>query len=328
MRLDLDSLQKVRRQLEEARRVLVISHTRPDGDAIGSVLGLGPALTSAGKQVHMILADGVPGNFQHLEGSSQVRHYPSGEYDTICVVDCSDLERTGKVLNGYGQPDINIDHHITNLNYAKINLVDSKAVSTTEILVEILPVLGLSLDHSVAAALLTGLITDTIGFRTSNMTPKALRLAADLTEMGLDLPDLYRRALVARSLGEARLWGVGLSQLEYLEGIVWTSITLEDRRQIGYAGLDDADLVNVLSDIDSVDIALIFLEQPNERVKVSWRSQPGFDVSQVALGFGGGGHPNASGAEIQGAIEDVRSAVLEATRPIIMEKVLASNISR
>ncbi|HEX7973100.1 MAG TPA: DHHA1 domain-containing protein, partial [Anaerolineales bacterium] len=172
----------------------------------------------------------------------------------------------------------------------------------------------------VAAALLTGLITDTLGFRTSNMNPRALRLAADLMEQGVDLPELYRQALFQRSFEATRYWGYGLRQLQREGRLAWTSLTQADRQAVGYPGRDDADLINILSSIEDVDVVVIFVEQPNQHVKVSWRAQPGFDVSQVALSFGGGGHPAASGADVSGSIEEVRPRVLDSTRLVVSKQ--------
>lgn len=307
----------VSQKFKAAEKILVVSHIRPDGDAVGSALGLGLSLQLSGKQVQMVLSDGVPPSFRHLPDVDQLRHHPEGEFDLICVVDCSDIQRTGNALEGYPQPDLNIDHHITNLRFARINLVDPQAVATAEILTELIQAIGLPMPPSVAAAFLTGIITDTLGFRTSNIKPDTLRLAAKLMETGVDMPELYRRALITRSFEATRFWGAGLSTLEREDRMVWATLSMDDRKAAGYNGRDDADLINVLASIEDADIALIFVEQPNHHVKVSWRAQPGFDVSQVALKFGGGGHPPASGADITGDLVDVQSRVLEATRILL-----------
>jgi phosphoesterase RecJ-like protein len=156
------------------------------------------------------------------------------------------------------------------------------------------------------------------------MTPKALRLAASLMEMGVDLPDLYQRALVSRSYEAMRLWGAGLSKLEHNGRMVWTTLTLTDRADIHYPGRDDADLINMLVNVEGAEVAIIFLEQPDGRVKVSWRAQPGIDVSRLALNHGGGGHSAASGAEIQGNLDEVRSTVLNETRELLGEEHFVS----
>lgn len=304
---------KIRELLTNANQILVVSHIRPDGDAVGSLLGLGLALQAAGKQVQMVLADGVPQNFRHLPGSNLIKRQAKGEFDCIAVVDCSDLQRTGDALKDRS-PDLNIDHHITNLNFADINLVNPEAVATCAILAQHLPDWGFAIVPDVASALLTGIISDTLGFRTSNVTPDALRQAASLMELGANLPELYNLALVGRSYEATRYWGQGLGKVQRDGALIWTTLTLEDRKLAAYPGNDDADLVNLLATIDNSEIVVMFVEQNSNRVKVSWRAQPGYDVSQIALQFGGGGHPAAAGAEIAGNLEEVQKQVLQVTR--------------
>ncbi len=298
---------------QRSQRILIMSHVRPDGDAVGSVLGLGLALQAVGKEVQMVLVDGVPSSFRHLFGSDQIGRKKSGEYDLTVVVDCSDLQRTGNVLNGKA-PDLNIDHHVTNLNFASVNLVVPGAVATCSILTEYLPKWNLPITPAVAEALLTGIVADTLGFRTSNVTPDALRQSADLMDIGANLSQLYHQALVRRSYAAARYWGQGLIKLQHESRLVWTALTLEDRIAANYPGNDDADLVNIISAIDESDVSVIFVEQKGDRVKVSWRAEPGWDVSTIALEFGGGGHAAAAGADIVGNLETVIERVLLATR--------------
>lgn len=305
-------IQAIGEAFSQAKRVLIVSHIRPDGDAIGATMGLGLALQAVGKTVQMVLADGLPRSFRFLKGSDQVHHRVKQDFDLSVVLDCSDLLRTGGVLADR-QPDINIDHHITNLNFARLNLVMPGAVATSAILAEFLPEWGFEVNTDIANALLTGIVSDTLGFRTSNMTAQALYLAGGLVEHGADLPDLYNQALVRRSYEGALYWGQGLTRLNRKDRLIWTSLTLEDRLKAGYTGNDDADLINVLSTVDDTDIAVIFVEQKEGRVKVSWRAQPGVDVSQIAFQFGGGGHAAASGAEIPGSLEEVQGKVLQAT---------------
>jgi phosphoesterase RecJ-like protein len=149
------------------------------------------------------------------------------------------------------------------------------------------------------------------------MSPNTLRVAADLFEVGANLPELYDKALLSRSFKAARYWGSGLSSLKLEDRLLWTQLTLEDRLAASYPGRDDADLINVLQTVEDADVFVIFIEQSPDSVKVSWRARPGFDVSQVALQFGGGGHKPAAGAEIQGSIDEVVAEVLTATRPLL-----------
>jgi len=311
------SIATLKAKIDAASRILIVSHLRPDGDAVGSLLGLGLFLQGMGKDVNMVLEDGVPTIFHHLEGSDQIYKEPIGIYDLMIVLDCSDISRVGDVLDEYGRPDVNIDHHPTNTFFAHLNIVDPKAVATAEMLVDLLAVFNTPLTQEIAASLLTGIIMDTLGFRTSNITPKALRMAAALQEAGADLPTLYRKALIQRSYEALQYWGAGLSKMERDGRLIWTTLSLEDRHKIGYPGRDDADLVNVLSSVEDMDICVIFIEQSDGTVKVSWRAKLGFDVSAVAIQFEGGGHKPAAGATIQGQLDSVKEDVLKATRKLL-----------
>jgi phosphoesterase RecJ-like protein len=232
----------------------------------------------------------------------------------IIVVDSSDIERIGEVLDEYGEPDVNIDHHPTNTQFAKLNLVQDSAVATAEIIYDLALALSYPITLPVAEALLTGLVTDSLGFRTSNSTARTLLIAADLMERGANLQELYQKALLEKSIEAVRYWGQGLSRIQKEDRLVWTSLTLEDRVQANYPGRDDADLVNILSRIKDTDVCVVFVEQSDGTVKISWRAKPGFNVAQIATQFGGGGHKPAAGAEIKGDLARVEQDVLEATR--------------
>jgi bifunctional oligoribonuclease and PAP phosphatase NrnA len=313
-------LSAIGEKLHQSQNIMILTHLRPDGDAIGSLLGLGLSLQAAGKSVQMVSVDGVPAAFRHLAGSDKIVKRADGNFDLLIVVDCSDPDRVGNPLEGLRQPDISIDHHITNLNFAFLNLIETEAAATAEIIARCLPAWGFPVSVGVSDALLTGLISDTIGFRTSNVTGQVLRTAADLVEAGSNLANLYRKALLQKSYTAARYWGAGLSNLMVEDGIVWTTLTLADRKTANYPGRDDADLINMLSYLNEAEVAIVFIEQSDNVVKVSWRAQNGKDVSQVALRFGGGGHRAAAGAEVTGLLPDVQLQVLNATREIFFQE--------
>ena len=308
----------IKARLETSKNIIIASHVRPDGDAIGSLLGLGLALQNAGKSVQMVLVDGVPASFKHLEGSDLIVTVPSGKHDTFITVDSADFKRTGKVFENFSQPDINIDHHKTNERFGKLNLIEAEEVATAAILTNHLREWGYEITKPIADSLLTGIITDTLGFRTSNTNPSALRLCATLMETGADMPDLYMRSLVKKSFPAARYWGAGLSSMEQQNGIVWGTLTVEDRKKAGYSGNDDADLINMISAIDGNKVGMIFVEQTDQHVKISWRSlEPGVDVSPIAKHFKGGGHAAAAGADIPGSLQDIQPLVLKTTREML-----------
>jgi len=313
-----DLQKKIRGRIQAAQRVLVTSHVRPDGDAIGSSLAITLALLDAGKQVQVVLSDGLPANFKHLPGADMIRTKADGEFDLIISVDCSDLKRIGDALDGYHSPDIIIDHHVTTEAFGTLNLVEPEAVATASVLTRHMREWGLTITTPIAANLITGLVTDTLGFRTSNTTPESLRQAADLMELGVDMSTLYYRSLVRRTFVEAKYWGAGLTSLERADGIIWATLTLADRKISGYTGKDDADLINIVSSIDDAEIAIMFVEQNAGTTKISWRGlKPQIDVSQIARQYKGGGHKAASGAELSGSLAEVRERVLAATRKIL-----------
>src|SRR5215212_8626426 len=309
----------INERLDKSKNIVIASHIRPDGDAIGSLLGLGLALRDVGKSVQMVLVDGVPASFKHLDGSDLIVTAPSGEHDTFITVDSADFKRTGKIFENFGQPDINIDHHKTNEKFGKLNLIEAEEVATAAILTNHLREWGYKITKPIAAALLTGIITDTLGFRTSNTNPSALRLCAMLMETGVDMTDLYMKSLVKKTFPAARYWGAGLSHLEQKNGIVWSTLTMEDRKKSGYGGNDDADLINMISAIEGNKVGMVFVEQNDHHVKISWRAlEPGIDVSQVAKHFTGGGHAAAAGADITGTLSEIQPLVLKTTQEMLL----------
>jgi phosphoesterase RecJ-like protein len=307
----------IRRRLEDAQSVAIVSHIRADGDAVGSLLGLGIALMKSGKSVQMALQDGLPEKYRELACSDMVKRTLEPGFDTLIVVDSSDINRTGSLLSMHSHADICIDHHKTNLRFATLNLIEESAVATAAILAEHFPQWGLDIDQEVASCLLTGIIADTIGFRTSNINAEAMRLSAELMDKGANLSKLYGQVLISRSYEEMRYWGAGLDKLTRDAALVWTTLSLNDRIQAGYFENDDADLINVLSAIAEAKIAMIFVEQEGGSVKVSWRANSGIDVSELAFAFGGGGHAAAAGADIQGDLTTVKESVIKATKALL-----------
>jgi phosphoesterase RecJ-like protein len=300
--------------------LLVVTHKRADGDAVGSLLGLGLSLEQVGKQVYMVVEGGVPDQFSFLTGAEKVHRKPAGDrnWEVIVVVDSSDLARTGDILKGYRAPDVNIDHHHDNSHFARLNLVDARAAATAEVLVGLLLAWGLPVHKETAEALLVGMLADTIGFSTNNMSPQVLRMAAALMELGADLPRLYRCTLLQRSFSALRYWGAGLSTLQREDGMAWATLTLQDRSRVRYLGGDDADLINLLGSIGDVEVYLVFVEQEGGVIKVSWRAKTDLDVSAVAHQFGGGGHRAAAGAELRGMLAEVQAKVLTATKALFV----------
>ena len=312
----------IRQQLAAAQKIVVVGHIRPDGDAVGSMLGLTHALRANGKTVFPVLQDGMPDKYAFLPGAAEVRTSVPSDYDYLIVVDSSDMMRTGKVLDGIPEPDLVIDHHNTHDNFGELEYVLPEVEATALVLVESLPRWGLTITQDAATCLLTGLLSDTIGFRTANTQPAALRAAADLMEKGADFHDVYLKTLSDKTLAEARYWGQGLSKIQQNGAIVWSELTLNDRIISSYQGNDDADLVNILSAIKGPLMTILFVEQEGG-VKISWRSVEGVDVSKLAREFGGGGHKAAAGADVEGNFKSIQENVIISSERYLKE--LGSN---
>lgn len=305
--------QSIKQQLSNANKVVIVSHIRPDGDAVGSALAFGNALREAGKEVQCVLQDGIAERYRYLPGALEVTTSVSLDYDYLIVVDSADSNRVGTVLDDLPMPDLVVDHHKTHSDFGKIDYVVPESEATALLLTTKLVDWGLEISKDTATCLMVGLLADTLGFRTNNTTPLALRTAADLMEKGADLVHVYHQTLTMRSLSEIRYWGQGLTKLELKDGVLSSSLTLDDRIIAGYPENDDADLINTLTVVPEALVSVLFIEQENEGVKVSWRSVKGLDVSGIAARFGGGGHASAAGADIKGKLEDIKKLVLAET---------------
>jgi phosphoesterase RecJ-like protein len=302
--------------VNDAERILIVTHVSPDGDAIGSLLGLTNALRLQGKQIDAAVDGGVPDFLRFLPGADTVLPGLSDEalrWDLLISVDASDEERTGDV-GAFGRARsprvINLDHHTTNTMFGDIHLVKSDAVSATEVIFLWLREMGDPISIDVAGPLLTGLVTDTIGFRTSNVTAGTLAVAQELMKVGVSLTEITERTLDNRSILVANLWKYALASIEMREaGVVSANVTQEDLKRAGLRDVTDGGLVQFLIRINEATISVVFKELQDGKVEISLRSKPGYDVGAVAFGLGGGGHKQASGATIEGPLEAARSHV-------------------
>jgi phosphoesterase RecJ-like protein len=331
--------------------VLLICHISPDGDAIGSLLGLGLALQKLGKTPTLACESPVPAKFSFLSGfDAIVNTLHSTSFDLVIGLDSSDLSRLGNVYDSAalsGIPLINIDHHITNLHFGDVNLVDASAASTAELILRLLDQLGLQLDaepsdsspsvvavgsdddalrEAVATCLLTGIVTDTVGFRTSNVTAQVMDAAMRLMKAGASLSHVTHHAFNQRPLSELNLLAQGLNRLHAEDGVAWSEIYLDDRPTCETLEKGDAGLAGMLVRTKEVRMAAVFIESENNQIEVSFRADPGYDVAQLALSLGGGGHPAAAGCTLDGPLEAARERVLPMLRAALQEQSKSQNL--
>ena len=307
--------------IQSARRVFAASHVDHDGDAVGSLLGFAYTLRRLGKTVTVALADPVSWRFEHLPGAEEIRPVkPSPDDDLLVSLDASEFNRLGAVLTPddlAGRPLLMIDHHITNSRFGTVNVLDPTAASTCEILYALALALGVTPDPTIATCLLTGVVTDTLGFRTTSTTPRSLEVAQALMQAGADLSDICQRAFNSDTYARLCLTADVLHRMTMDNGVLWSQVTLDDLRRLGVPYSESAGLVGYLNSVREARVAVIFRENEDGRIDVSMRSKPGISLAPVALALGGGGHPQAAGATLPPPIQVARERALAEIRKLL-----------
>ena len=312
---------KVIEVIQQPKRILCVSHVNPDGDAYGSLLGMGWILRHLGKAPVLAMHDRTPSDFRFMPGSEQIIAPASvaNSYDLIICLDASSPDRMGAVFRSEAHaqiPLLVIDHHITNTRFGTWNWVAPDCAATCQMLVALAQALSVPLTGPLAQCLLTGLVTDTIGFRTSNTTPEVMEAAVLLMKGGGTLADIVARTLNRRSSRVFQLWGLVLSDLHLEDGVIWVTLSREQMQRAGTK--DDGQLSSLLVTATEAEISATFTEKVDEKgqmaVECSFRAKPGFDVGSVAFHFGGGGHPPASGCTIPGPLAEVTPRVVAALK--------------
>jgi len=302
-------------ELRAGQRFLVVTHANPDGDAIGSSLGLRFVLESLGKQAVVLIAEGPPYRYQYLPGVAEVvRSLPEGaRFDATVVLDTGELERVGGELpddDGRGRM-LNIDHHATSSGFADVTWRDEGASSVGEMIHDLAGRLGVELTADAAAALFCAVLTDTGSFRFSNTTPAALRAAADLVAAGARPEAASSEIFFAHPAGRLFLLGRALATLEVVASgrIASICVTREMLDAVGGDATWVDEFVDFPRSIAGVQVAILLRDYEPGQVKVSLRSRGRVDVARIAEGFGGGGHRPAAGATLDGTIDEVRGRI-------------------
>jgi phosphoesterase RecJ-like protein len=303
-------------QLQQAQRILLITHVSPDSDAIGSALGMAHALKSLGKIVIPSCADAIRDRFDYLPGHAEMVTQAGGEFDLVVALDCGDESRLGSVWTNLPDPRpflINVDHHISNTRFGQINWIDSSATSTAEMVLQISDELGVPLTQDIATCLLYGLVGDTLGFRTPNTTPRQLQYAERCMAAGASLYESIDQQFNRRSQAMVCLWGKAISVMKIKDRIAYTAISKALRDACGM-GQADLNLASFLVSINEVDRSAVLVEKDDGRVEISLRAKRGFNVSNAAVALGGGGHALAAGATIDGPLDAATRRVLQALK--------------
>jgi phosphoesterase RecJ-like protein len=308
--------------IRAAKSIAITCHINPDGDALGSLLGLGLAIERGypEKSVTFLAQDGVPYIYRFLPGSDRILT-TSGprDFDLFIVVDSGDLSRVGaniKPLVDGAREVLDIDHHVGDGAFGDVRLLDNRAAATAEIIFDLLNELDLPITEEIATCLFTGVITDTGSFRFMNVTPRTLRVSAALIESGASPSLIAEQVFDNRPFAATKLLGLALSTLSSASDgkIAWATVSQEAFAEAGATDEDTEGFINPIRAVRGTEIALLFREVAPGRVRISLRSTENVDVSKLANKFGGGGHRMASGCSFHGPLPDAVEALVAAAK--------------
>ncbi len=297
-------------EIHKRQRFVVVSHARPDGDAIGSSLAMAYALLHLGKEVRVVSRDAPPPPLMVFPGVPEVivTDHVEDPGDAVIVMECGDLRRTGVagLEKGYV---INIDHHPGNAMYGALNWFDVTAAACGEMVYELVEALGVPLSAEIATHIYIAILTDTGSFHYSNITPRTFEICRRCMEAGVDPPAVARSIFDSNNLGRLKLFGAVLSkmQLDPTGRIATVFVDQKLADDCGGTYEDTEGLINLPLTVKDILTVVFFKEHGPGEWRVSLRSKGDIDVNLVAKEFGGGGHKNASGCSAQGTLEALKA---------------------
>ena len=315
-----DACQQVAELLRSQNSFLVLTHYRPDGDAVGSQLALTILLRNLGKQVEAWNDDEVPGKFRFLPQSNRITRPPAEpkDFDVVIAIDTSTWQRVGSAAQRIGTRKhfVNIDHHVSNENFAEINWIVPAAPASGQIAFDLIKRGGFKLTREIATCLFAAISTDTGSFSYGSTTAESLRVAAELVDTGINVGEICRHVYESYPYARLMLLQQALAQLQLSDRnrVAYTWVTTEMFEESGAKREDTEGLIDYARAIDGVLVALLFEETTEPgKTRISLRSKhPKLDVNSIARRFGGGGHREAAGARISGEPREIEGKVLAA----------------
>ncbi len=319
----MNSLEDIASQLLQDNELVLVGHAIPDGDCIGSMLGMACALRALGKKVEMILENPVPVIYHYLPHWEDIKepHKVESSGFTAVWLDCSDQCRVDQsvreALQGAAKV-INIDHHLGNSLFGDYNFVDTEAAASAEIVYRLLKKMSLAITAEVANCLYVGIIMDTGRFLNSNTTSLTMEIAADLLRSGASVELARNHLFESKPLQEVMLLRFALQHLHLSENgqVAWMCISLAEAQQADALDYHPEGIINYARMISGVEVGLLFREVAPGQVKVGFRSRGRIDVASLARGLGGGGHRLAAGASINGSLEEAVAQVLAVVKDV------------
>lgn len=315
------TLDNILEEIKNANTIAILVHENPDGDAIGSATAMHLALKQLGKDSDVIIPE-YPKEFEFLPGAEDIIKESSVEsYDLVLTLDCA----TVKLLNGCtkyfenAKTKIAIDHHSSNTMFADYNYVDQEAPACAQLLLVVFSYFKIEVNKEIGTCILTGIITDTGGFKYEGVTAETFRFVAGLCEKGVKVSKVYQKVFASKTRAKFDLHRIALNRVEFLENgkIAFTYITKKDEEQVGAKNGDYDGIVENGRDVEGVEVS-VFLRETDKGIKVSLRSKEYVDVSKIAMIFGGGGHVRAAACKMQnGTIEQIKNQLVNSIKPCL-----------
>jgi len=309
------TLDNILEEIKNANTIAILVHENPDGDAIGSATAMHLALKQLGKDSDVIIPE-YPKEFEFLPGAEDIIKESSVEsYDLVLTLDCA----TVKLLNGCtkyfenAKTKIAIDHHSSNTMFADYNYVDQEAPACAQLLLVVFSYFKIEVNKEIGTCILTGIITDTGGFKYEGVTAETFRFVAGLCEKGVKVSKVYQKVFASKTRAKFDLHRIALNRVEFLENgkIAFTYITKKDEEQVGAKNGENG------REVEGVEVS-VFLRETDKGIKVSLRSKEYVDVSKIAMIFGGGGHVRAAACKMQnGTIEQIKNQLVNSIKPCL-----------
>jgi phosphoesterase RecJ-like protein len=313
------SLTQIAELIQAKQRFVVMSHIRPDGDALGCTLAMGLCLRQMGKDVTMWNEEGCLEKFSFLPHSELVQKPPAEaqSFDVAIVLDTAVKDRVGSCLASVKHADawLNIDHHVSNPRFGDLNYIDSRAPATGEILFELFRAGGLPLTYEMADCLYVAISTDTGSFQYPSTTARTYEIGAELVRMGAKVGELSQKLYESYPRRRLELLKALLNVAQFTSGgrVASFALTQQTTKALGVKPDDNEGLIDYIRAVEGVIVAAFFEELDDQRVRVSLRSKdPRADVCKIAQSFGGGGHTLAAGIRMRGPLEEAQQKVLQA----------------
>jgi bifunctional oligoribonuclease and PAP phosphatase NrnA len=321
-------LSQVVELIENKQSFAITTHVRPDGDGIGSSLGLCWLLRSLGKSAEVIVSDGIPATYHSLPGADEIVHVSeiNGKYDAVFVIECSNVARPN-VKNLDKQFIVNIDHHTTCEHFGAINWIDATASAVGEMIYNLCKAIGGRISKEIAECLYMALVTDTGSFHFPNTTERTLKVASELVKAGVKPAHISEAVYNSYPWSRIELMSKVLATVkrDATGRVAWLRQTLEMRETTGMADGDNNGFVNIPLAAKEVVASVYMREVTPNKFRVSLRSKGDINVARIAEKFGGGGHKNAAGCRVEGNWDEMESHIVAAVAAAVNEDIHSTN---